>query len=421
MTILLGIIADDFTGATDLANTLVKEGMPTVQLIGVPDNNLDLGDAKAVIVALKSRTEPTEQAVRASLAALKWLQSKDVKQFFLKYCSTFDSTDKGNIGPVADALMEALGTNFTIACPAFPENGRTIFNGHLFVDDVLLSDSGMRDHPLNPMTESNLVNVLTKQTCNKVGLVKYKDVRYGVDSIRSAYAELKSNEFSYAVVDAISDTHLRYIGGASADLKLITGGSGIALGLPDNFRKQGLLGPPSNIDIDAPAGSAAIIAGSCSQATRGQVAYAKQYIESFMVDPMALAAGHDIATKALEWAQSRLGKNPILIYSSSEPTIVKKIQDILGRDEAGAMVENALAHIATGLINQGVRRLVIAGGETSGAVVNALEISALRIGPEIDPGVPWTETLGATKLALALKSGNFGTENFFIKSFGMLS
>ena len=421
MTILLGIIADDFTGATDLANTLVKEGMPTVQLIGVPDNNLDLGDAKAVIVALKSRTEPAEQAVRASLAALKWLQSKDVKQFFFKYCSTFDSTDKGNIGPVADALMKALDTNFTIACPAFPENGRTIFNGHLFIDDVLLSDSGMKDHPLNPMTDANLVNVLTKQTKKKVGLVKYKDVLYGADSIRSAYAELKTSGFSYAIVDAISDTHLRYIGEASADLKLITGGSGIGLGLPDNFRKQNLLGPPANIDIDAPAGSAAIIAGSCSQATRGQVAYAKQYIESFMVDPMALAAGQDIATKALEWAQSRLGEDPILIYSSSEPAVVKKIQNILGRDEAGAMVENALANIATGLIDQGVRRLVVAGGETSGAVVNALEIPALRIGPEIDPGVPWTETLGATKLALALKSGNFGTENFFIKSFGMLS
>jgi uncharacterized protein YgbK (DUF1537 family) len=421
LTILLGIIADDFTGATDLANTLVKEGMPTVQLIGVPDNNLDLGDAKAVIVALKSRTEPAEQAVRASLAALKWLQSKDTKQFLFKYCSTFDSTDKGNIGPVADALMKALDTNFTIACPAFPENGRTIFNGYLFADDVLLSDSGMKDHPLNPMTDANLVNILTKQTKKKVGLVKYKDVLYGADSIRSAYAELKTSGFSYAIVDAISDTHLRYIGEASADLKLITGGSGIALGLPDNFRKQSLLGPPANIDIDAPAGSTAIIAGSCSQATRSQIAYAKQYIESFMVDPMALAAGQDIATKALEWAQSRLGEDPILIYSSSEPAVVKKIQNILGRDEAGAMVENALANIATGLIDQGVRRLVVAGGETSGAVVNALEIPALRIGPEIDPGVPWTETLGATKLALALKSGNFGTENFFIKSFGMLS
>jgi uncharacterized protein YgbK (DUF1537 family) len=421
LTILLGIIADDFTGATDLANTLVKEGMPTVQLIGIPDNNLDLGDAKAIIVALKSRTEPAEQAVSASLAALKWLQSKDANQFFFKYCSTFDSTDKGNIGPVTDALMKALETNFTIACPAFPENGRTVFNGHLFVDDVLLSDSSMRDHPLNPMTDANLVNVLTKQTKKKVGLVKYKDVLYGVDSIRSAYAELKTSGFSHAIVDAISDAHLRYIGEASANLKLITGGSGIALGLPDNFRKQGLLGPSSNIDIYAPAGSAAIIAGSCSQVTRGQIAYAKQYIESFIVDPMALAAGKDITTTALEWAQSRLGKNPILIYSSSEPGVVKKTQDALGRDEAGAMVENALANIATGLIDQGVRRLVVAGGETSGAVVNALEIPALRIGPEIDPGVPWTVTLGATKLALALKSGNFGTENFFIKSFGMLS
>ena len=421
MTILLGVIADDSTGATDLANTLVKEGMRTVQITGVPELDLDLGDAEAVVVALKSRTEPAGEAIRDSLAALNWLQSKGAQQFFFKYCSTFDSTDKGNIGPVVDALMDALNTDFTIACPAFPANGRTIFNGHLFVGDILLSDSGMKDHPLTPMTDSNLVSVLARQTEKSVGLVKYEDVNKGADAIMGAYEALKSNGVCHAIVDAVSDQHLRYIGEASKDLKLITGGSGVALGLPDNFRKQGLLGPSTEVCINAPEGKAAIIAGSCSQATRGQIAYAQKYIPSFMVDPMALAAGQDIVSQALTWAQSQTADQPVLIYSSADPDVVKQVQDKLGRNEAGLMVENALGQIAIGLVEQGVRRLVVAGGETSGAVVNALRIPALIIGPQIDPGVPWTETLGDVKLALALKSGNFGSEDFFIKSFGMLS
>lgn len=420
MSILLGIIADDFTGATDLASTLVKEGMRAVQVIGVPETEIDLGDAEAVIVALKSRTEPAEQAIGDSLAALSWLQKQGARQFFFKYCSTFDSTDKGNIGPVADALMEALGTDFTIACPAFPVNGRTIFNGHLFVGDILLSDSGMKDHPLTPMTDANLVNVLARQTDKQVGLVKFADVQKGADAIKAAYQALRSKGISHAIVDAISDDHLRFIGEASKDLKLITGGSGVALGLPENFRKQGLLSKAAEIGIDAPKGRMAIIAGSCSQATRGQIAYAQKHIESFLIDPMELAAGQDMASEALAWAEAQSADQPILIYSSADPKIVKQVQDKLGREKAGAMVEEALGKVAKGLVAQGVRRLVVAGGETSGAVVNALNIPALRIGPEIDPGVPWTETLGETKLALALKSGNFGTEDFFIKSFEML-
>ncbi len=420
MSILLGVIADDFTGATDLASTLVKEGMRAVQVIGVPQTEIDLGDAEAVIVALKSRTEPAEQAVSESLAALEWLQARGARQFFFKYCSTFDSTDKGNIGPVADALMAALDTDFTIACPAFPVNGRTIFNGHLFVGDILLSDSGMKDHPLTPMTDSNLVNVLAKQTDKQVGLVKFADVQKGAGAIKTAYQNLRSNGFSHAIVDAISDEHLRFIGEASKDLKLITGGSGVALGLPENFRKQGLLETAAEIGIDAPSGRMAIIAGSCSQATRGQIAYAQKHIKSFLIDPMDLAAGKDMASEALAWAEAQSADKPILIYSSADPQVVKQVQDKLGREKAGAMVEEALGKVAKGLVAQGVRRLVVAGGETSGAVVNALAIPALRIGPEIDPGVPWTETLGETKLALALKSGNFGTEDFFLKSFTML-
>ena len=420
MSILLGVIADDFTGATDLANTLVKEGMRTVQVIGIPDDNLDLGDAEAVIIALKSRTEPVAEAIRDSLAALDWLKTKGTKQFFFKYCSTFDSTDKGNIGPVSEALMEAIDTDFTIACPAFPATGRTIFKGHLFVGDVLLSDSGMKDHPLTPMTDANLVNVLAKQSAKPVGLVQYNEVVLGAQAIKNAYDKLRQAGTAHAIVDAISDEHLRYIGEASSDLKLITGGSGVALGLPDNFRKQGLLETRSESTIDAPKGHAAIIAGSCSQATRGQIAYAQDRIPCYMIDPMDLAAGKDKVSDALTWASSQSADQPVLIYSSADPDLVKQVQNELGREKAGTMVENALGNIAQGLYERGVRRLVVAGGETSGAVVKALDIPALRIGPEIDPGVPWTETMGQKKLALALKSGNFGTEDFFLKSFAML-
>ncbi|NQW02055.1 MAG: four-carbon acid sugar kinase family protein [Rhodospirillales bacterium] len=421
MSILLGAIADDFTGATDLANTLVKEGMRAVQVIGVPDADLDFGDANAVIVALKSRTEPPAEAIEDSLAALAWLKARGTRQFFFKYCSTFDSTDAGNIGPVAEALMEALDTDFTIACPAFPANGRTLFNGHLFVGDVLLSDSGMKNHPLTPMTDANLVRVLARQTKKPVGLVPYAAVDGGAESIRSAYSNLKAGGFAHAIVDAISDPHLRFIGEASADLKLITGGSGVALGLPENFRKQGLLQASATTDFHAPPGRTAIIAGSCSQATRGQIAHAQKHIASFLIDPMELAAGQDKVAEALAWARAQNAELPILIYSSADPELVKQVQEKLGREKAGAMVEDALARVALGLYEQGVRRLVVAGGETSGAVVNALQVPALRIGPEIDPGVPWTETMGPKKLALALKSGNFGTQDFFLKSFAMLS
>ena len=420
MPILLGVIADDFTGATDLANTLVKEGMSTVQLIGVPDEALDIGDAKAVVVALKSRTEPAAEAIADSLNALKWLRSKGARQYFFKYCSTFDSTDTGNIGPVAEALMQALETEFTIACPAFPANARTLFNGHLFVGDILLSDSGMKDHPLTPMTDANLVRVLERQSSKPVGLVQFEDVDAGAEAIAKRFSALKSEGAGHAIVDAVSDRHLRFIGEACRDLKLITGGSGVALGLPDNFRNLGLLETSSDIRINAPQGRAAIIAGSCSQATRGQIAYAKTRIPSHMIDPMELAAGTDVVAETLAWAAAQDAGQPILIYSSADPDVVKQIQSELGRDKAGSMVEDALGKIAIGLIEQGVRRLIVAGGETSGAVVKALEIPALRIGPEIDPGVPWTETMGARHMALALKSGNFGAEGFFIDSFEML-
>jgi len=416
---LLGCIADDMTGATDLANTLVRQGMRAVQMIGVPETPPP--DADAVVVALKSRTVPAAEAVALSTAALGWLRQAGAHQIFFKYCSTFDSTDAGNIGPVADALRAALGADFTIACPAFPENKRTVYQGHLFVGRQLLSDSPMRDHPLTPMTDANLVRVLGRQTNAPVGLVPYETVRRGAAAVAAAFADLRRDGHAYAVVDAIEDEHLRTIGAACADLTLVTGGSGVALGLPENFRRRGRLPARGPADALPPVGgAAAVLAGSCSPATLAQVAEMKRTRPAFALDPLALAAGRDLAGEALAWARQRLGPEPVLIYSSAPPDEVGRVQRELGREHAGALVEAALARIAAGLVAAGVRRLVVAGGETSGAVVQALGVRALRIGPQIDPGVPWTLSLGEPAIALALKSGNFGAPDFFAKAFGML-
>ncbi len=425
MTLLLGSIADDFTGATDLANTLVRQGMRTVQLIDVPDAATALPDADAIVVALKSRTIPAADAVKQSLAALAWLRRAGARQILFKYCSTFDSTDAGNIGPVADALLDALagapGGDFTVFCPAFPENGRTIYKGYLFVGDVLLSESGMRDHPLTPMRDPSLVRVLQRQTRHKVGLVPYATVAKGADAIRDAFAALRRDGFRHAVVDAVGDGDLLALGAAIADLALITGGSGIALGLPENFRRAGLLAPSDAAGtLPVVHGPEAVIAGSCSTATLAQVAAMRARRPVFDIDPLALAEGADAVGAALDFAARELASGPILISASAPPEQVRQVQDRLGRERAGTLVETALAAIARGLVERGVRRLVVAGGETSGAVVKALGITGLRIGPQIDPGVPWTASLGDKPLLLALKSGNFGGPDFFLRSFAVL-
>jgi uncharacterized protein YgbK (DUF1537 family) len=420
---LLGCIADDFTGATDLANMLVKGGMRTVQTIGVP--KLAPQEADAVVVALKSRTIAPQEAVAQSLAALQWLRAQGCKQFYFKYCSTFDSTPRGNIGPVIDALMDALDTDFTIACPAFPENGRTIFRGYLFVGDVLLSESGMKDHPLTPMLDANLVRVLQAQTTRKVGLVKYDAVSAGAGAMAGRIAALRENGVAMAVVDAVSDADLHTIGEACADLPLITAGSGVALGLPANFRRAGLLKHESSAArLPRIAGSAAVVSGSCSVATNAQVAEWKKERPAFRIDALKLAAGEPQVAQALAWARERIAREPVLIYATSTPDEVKAAQTQLGVERAGTLIEEALAAVAQGLVENGVRKLVVAGGETSGAVVNKLGVASLRIGPQIDPGVPWTVSEGAAAtpepLALALKSGNFGSVDFFAKSLAQL-
>jgi len=422
MPILLGAVADDFTGATDLANTLVRGGMRTVQMIGVPEPGTAAPDADAVVVALKSRTAPAGKAVAESLAALAWLRAAGAGQVIFKVCSTFDSTDAGNIGPVADALLAALDAPFAPVCPAFPTNGRTVYQGHLFVGSALLNESGMEHHPLTPMTDANLVRVLGRQSTGTVGLVPFATVEQGPEAVRRALMTLRERGQRYAIVDAVSDAHLMALGAAASDLPLLVGGSGIAMGLPENFRRAGRLPAGCGADrLDVPEGHAAVLAGSCSRATLGQIGLARDHVPTLELDPMAEPDAVALAARALAWAEGRLGGRPIVIAASAAPDRVARLQERLGREAAGALVERALSAIAAGLVERGVRRLVVAGGETSGAVVQRLGITRLRIGPEIDPGVPWTRAEGgAAPLLLALKSGNFGARDFFLKAFDML-
>ena len=426
MPMVLGCIADDFTGATDLANNLVRGGMRVVQAIGVPAQPLDT-QADAVVVALKSRTLPVQQAIAQSLAALRWLQAQGAQQIYFKYCSTFDSTAQGNIGPVTEALMAALGTDFTIATPAFPDNHRTVFKGHLFVGDALLNESGMQNHPLTPMNDANLVRVLQGQCAGLVGLIDYRVVAQGGAAIQARIAQLRSQGVRLAVVDAISNDDLMRLAPALKGMPLVTAGSGVAIGLPGNFG----LAPSSTASALPPAvGWQAVVSGSCSLATNRQVqAYIQSGRPALAIDPLQVsvrqAAGGDVVAEALAWAQPLLAQGSVLVYSSAEAQAIKAVQEQLGAEAAGALVEHTLASIARGLVKLGVRQLVLAGGETSGACVQALNISQLKIGPQIDPGVPWchaqSDAAAGAGLHLTLKSGNFGTDDFFSKAFEQLA
>ena len=416
---ILGVIADDFTGATDVASMLVRAGMRTVQVIGVPDGPAPAADA--IVVALKTRTVPATEAVRESLAALHWLQAGGMRQCYFKVCSTFDSTPAGNIGPVTDALMDALGAPITIACPAFPENGRTVFRGHLFVGDELLSDSGMRAHPLTPMNDANLVRVLQAQSRRRVGLLRYDTIAQGVTAVRERIAALRVDGIEVAIADATTNDDLRTLAAACAELPLLTAGSGLALGLPALYAERGWLTPDARAAaLAATTGGAAVLAGSCSLATNAQVArWRAAGRPAFAIDPRALARGEAVAAAALHWAEAQLQGAAVLVYATLPAGELQTVQAELGSAAAGALVETCLAQIARGLLERGVRRLVVAGGETSGAVVQGLGVTRLRIGAAICPGVPWTQAQGTAfdpplpPLHLALKSGNFGGPDFF--------
>ena len=422
--ILLGCIADDFTGATDLANNLVRSGMRVMQTIGVPDHPI-AADVDAVVVALKSRTVAPADAITQSLLALKWLQTQGAKQIYFKYCSTFDSTVQGNIGPVTEALMDALGTDFTVATPAFPDNGRTVFKGYLFVGNVLLNESGMQNHPLTPMHDANLVRVMQAQTRRKVGLLGYSQVTQGAREIRAQMANLKAEGVGVAIVDALSNADLMRLGVALKGMPLVTAGSGVAIGLPQNF---GIEPSAASSALPQAEGLRALVSGSCSLATNAQVAdFIQRGHPAWALDPLQVAAdaqaGKDLAAAALTWAAPLLASGPVLVYSTASPEVVKAVQGRMGVEQAGALMELALSRIARGLVDLGVRQLVVAGGETSGACVQALAITQMQIGPQIDPGVPWcfaASEAAPAGLHLTLKSGNFGTQDFFTKAFKLL-
>lgn len=407
---LLGCIGDDFTGSSDLANTLAKAGMRTVQYSGVPSKAAD-SDVQAGVVALKSRSIAPAEAVRQSLEALAWLQAQGCEQIFFKYCSTFDSTAQGNIGPVADALAEALDAHKVIVCPAFPGAGRSVYQGYLFVKDALLNESGMENHPLTPMKDASLRRLMAAQSVHSVGHVPADAVFDGAAAISAKLEAEHAAGHRMIIVDALRDADLMQIGAAAKGLPLITGGSGVALGLPANFGLS-----PAQVPWQKQSGKAAVLSGSCSTATRGQIAYHIARHPSLKIDPAEVISGAQTPRGVAEWLAETDGLP--LAYSSADPNEVAAVQTQFGADTAAHALEDFFGKTATCLAELGVTRILTAGGETSGAVVEALDVRTLEIGPEIDPGVPALRA--SDKLVIALKSGNFGSEDYFEKAAAIL-
>jgi uncharacterized protein YgbK (DUF1537 family) len=417
VTLALGCIADDYTGASDLANTLTRSGLRTVQTIGVPSEDLALPEVDAVVVSLKSRSIEASQAVAKSRAADKWLRTRGASHVLFKICSTFDSTDAGNIGPVMDALRADSGDTIVLVTPAFPETGRTVYQGNLFVGSVPLNESPLKDHPLNPMHDSNLVRVLARQSRTKIGLVDLAVIARGPQAVRARLTALAEHGFGAAIADAVFEGDLETIGTVALDHRVSVGASGIGLGLARALVASGRARAAAAATIsEAPVGgTAACLAGSCSQATLQQIAMAEQTMPVLQLDAEQVVAGQGEAQRALQWANDRLAQGPVLIASSSTPDQVAALQARHARDAAGHAIEQAMADIAEGMVKSGVRRLVVAGGETSGAVVDRLGIPGFVVGEEIAAGVPVLRAVGAVQgdMLLALKSGNFGGPEFF--------
>jgi 3-dehydrotetronate 4-kinase len=408
---LIGVIADDFTGASDIANTLAKGHVDSpplhvVQYLGVPASAAG-DEVEAGVIALKSRSNPAAEAVAQSLAALDWLLSQGCRQIVFKYCSTFDSTPDGNIGPVAMALAARLEAEGVVVCPAFPTMGRTIYQGHLFVQGRLLNESGMQNHPLTPMTDPDLRRWLARQGTGPVGLVAAQVVRQGGKAVRAALASAAE---PLVVVDAIDDTDLMAIGAAVAGARLVTGGSGIALGLARNVKA--VTEVKALLPLTAP-GPGVILAGSCSGMTRRQIDHHRSGHPVIEIDVHKVMSGALSADEVARDLLSLASQAP-LAFSSGTPEAVSAMQNTYGRDAVAQRLDCFFGDLAVTLTEAGVRRLVVAGGETSGAVVSALAPEALQVGQEIDPGVPVLRA--ESGLVLALKSGNFGSVDFFSKA-----
>ena len=420
MTTFLGCIADDFTGATDLASMLARSGVNVSLRIGVPLSTPE-NTAEIEVIALKTRSISASKAIEESLSALKWLKEAGAKKYFFKYCSTFDSTAEGNIGPVSEALMNELKVDQTIYCPAFPENGRSIYMGNLFVGQKLLSESSMKDHPLTPMNDSNLMRLLSVQVSRRVGLADRIVVNSGVNSLKEKLISLKENDVPHVIVDAVADTDLDTIASACQDMDFITGGSALAMPLAEFYKASGKISANDNSFMNKKLNTGSIIlSGSCSEMTIIQV---KNFIQrgaaAFQLDPIDLAENG--VKKVLDWLSSQDFTKNIIIYATSDPDTVKKVQAELGVDIAGKIVEQGLSECAIAARELGIKNFIIAGGETSGAITKALNVRQLDIGIEIAPGVPWTFSgKRNNQIALSLKSGNFGSEEFFTEALNKL-
>ncbi len=412
---LLGVIADDFTGATDIAGFLVENGMRTVQLNGIPNQDIDV-NADAVVISLKSRSCPVDEAIKDSVDALKWLQAKGCQQFYFKYCSTFDSTSEGNIGPVTDALLNELGEDFTIVCPALPVNGRTVYNGHLFVFEELLSDSGMRNHPVTPMTDSSLIRMMNAQSHGTTGLVNFQTIEQGADAVTQRFTKLKEQGHRYAAVDAFNSEHLTTLGQAAKSLKLVTGGSGLAAGLARNWAEQ-LEDQSDAKQSGKPAKAPTVVfSGSCSVMTNQQVAAYKLQAPHFAIDVEACLTNEDYSDVVFDWVMTNIESEfAPLVYATADAKALKAIQEQYGAQASSHAVEQFFSKLAIKLQSNGVKNFIVAGGETSGVVTQSLKVKGFHIGPQIAPGVPWVKSVEG-ELSLALKSGNFGDENFFAKA-----
>ena len=420
MTTFLGCIADDFTGATDLASMLARSGVNVSLRIGVPLSTPE-NTAEIEVIALKTRSISASKAIEESLSALKWLKEAGAKKYFFKYCSTFDSTAEGNIGPVSEALMNELKVDQTIYCPAFPENGRSIYMGNLFVGQKLLSESSMKDHPLTPMNDSNLMRLLSAQVSRRVGLADQIVVNSGVNSLKEKLISLKENDVPHVIVDAVADTDLDTIASACQDMDFITGGSALAMPLAEFYKASGKISANDNSFMNKKLNTGSIIlSGSCSEMTIIQV---KNFIQrgaaAFQLDPIDLAENG--VKKVLDWLSSQDFTKNTIIYATSDPDTVKKVQAELGVDMAGKIVEQGLSECAIAARELGIKNFIIAGGETSGAITKALNVRQLDIGIEIAPGVPWTFSgKRNNQIALSLKSGNFGSEEFFTEALNKL-
>lgn len=412
MAVRLGVIADDFTGATDIAGFLVANGLRTVQLTGVPAEGTTVPkDADAVVISLKSRSIPAQEAVSVSLAALRFLQAQGAERFYFKYCSTFDSTPAGNIGPVTDALLGALGEDFTVICPSLPVNGRTTYRGYLFVEDVPLHESGMSNHPITPMTDSNVMRLMDAQAQGSTGNVQAAVIAQGPAAVREALTALRTEGYRYAVLDTITEANLDVLGQAVADYPLVTGGSGLGAGLARAL--SGATGAHTTAWQERD-GRTVVLSGSSSVMTNQQVAAYREAASSLAVNvDQLVAVPEDYRQQILQWVLDQPTDGPApLVSATASPEEVSRLQEAHGAHEVSEAIEGMFGWLASALADRGVRRFIVAGGETSGAVTTALGVTGFEVGPQIAPGVPWVRSI-SSDINLALKSGNFGDVDFF--------